>query len=163
MKSGREAAKEALLEAAQAAVDDSRRKADEAAARRRRSSRRRAAWSVWAVLLIGSAYLLVIRPSWYLTPPPPPESAEIQDASARLVLVREAARVNEYLAANGRLPSTLAEAGSMTRGVGYEVRDDGTYLLQASMEAGRTIALSSTDSVETFLGSSVRVVSSRGR
>jgi hypothetical protein len=151
--------KAALLEAAQAAVQDVRQK--EAATRERRHSSRVVLLIAAGALFALSIYLLAVRPDWFFTPPPPGESMEIQDASVRLMLAREAERVRQFAAANGRLPVSLAEAGSPVSGVEYERADNG-FVLRTHF-AGDTLALRSTDSLPQFLGNSVRTINDRVR
>ena len=159
---GREAQKQALLDAAQAAVADAKEKA---AQRRRRPTSRttRTFFAVVSVLLFGSGvYLLAVRPAWFFTPPAPPETVAIQEASLRLSLVRETDRVKRYRAQHGRLPGSLEDAGSPVKGLTYEKQTDSTFRLIATFGDG-TIGFSSTDSVATFLGNSLKVIASRGR
>lgn len=152
--------KEALLEAAQAALEDARRKA--ALPGRRRGTGVRTFLLGAGIVLFGlSVYILATRPAWFFTPPPPPEAPAIQEASIRLMLVREAARVRLFQLRNGRLPGTLAEAGSPMRQLAYDT-SDGTFRLAAQLGA-RTIRLSPTDSLAAFLGQSFRTISTRGQ
>ena len=154
--------KKALLDAAQDAVQD----AHEKAAQRRGQARRN--WSRIVVTVLGLAifalgiYILAVRPSWFFTPPPPPESVQIQEASVRLMLVREASRVRQYRAAHGKYPATLAESGSPVSNVDYTVLGDSAFRLVTNW-GEETIGLSSSDSVGAFLGNSLKIIASRGR
>lgn len=159
---GREAQKQALLDAAQAAVADAKEKA---AQRRRRptSPGTKTFFTIVSIALFaGGIYLLAVRPAWFFTPPPPPETVAIQEASLRLTLVRETERVKRYRSQHRRLPGSLEEAGSPVKGLTYEKQSDSTFRLIATFGDG-TIGLSSTDSVSTFLGNSLKVIASRGR
>jgi len=157
-----EAQKRALLTAAQAAVAD----ANEKAALRRRSRTSQATKTVFLVvslLLFGvGIYLLAVRPAWFFTPPPTPETVAIQEASVRLSLVRESELVKRWRSQHGRLPSSLEQVGSPVRGLTYQKQSDSTFRLIATFGSS-TIGLSSTDSVGTFLGNSLKVIASRGR
>lgn len=154
--------KQALLDAAQAAVQDAH---DKAAQRRGRTSSHTSRIVV-TVLGLGifavGIYILAMRPTWFFTPPPPPESVQIQEASVRLMLVREASRVRQYKAAHGRLPATLVEAGSPVSNVDYTKHGDSTFRLVTAW-GEQTIGLASTDSVGPFLGNSLKIIASRGR
>lgn len=159
---GREAQKQALLDAAQAAVADAKEKA---AQRRRRPTgpTTRVFFTVVSILLFaGGIYLLAARPAWFFTAPPQPETVAIQEASLRLTLVRETERVKRYRAQHRRLPGSLEEAGSPVKGLTYEKQTDSTFRLIATFGDG-TIGFGSTDSVSTFLGNSLKVIASRGR
>ena len=154
--------KQALLDAAQDAVQDAHEKA---AARRGRQSTNT---SRIVVTLLGLAifavgiYILAIRPAWFFAPPPPPESVQIQEASVRLMLVREAGRVRQYRAEHGKLPATLQETGSPVTNVDFSVQGDSTFRL-VTRWGEQTIAFSSSDSVGAFLGNSLKTIVSRGR
>ena len=154
--------KQALLDAAQDAVHD----AHEKAAQRRGHTSSNTSRIVVTLLGLGifavGIYILAIRPAWFFTPPPAPESIQIQEASVRLMLVREASRVRSYKAAHGRLPATLVEAGSPVGNIDYTKQGDSTFRLVTTW-GEQTIGLSSTDSVGPFLGNSLKVIASRGR
>ena len=154
--------KQALLDAAQDALQDANEKA---AARRggRRSTSNRIVVTLLGLAAFGiGIYIVAIRPPWFFTPPPPAESVQIQEASVRLMLVREASRVRNYRAAHGKLPASLEEAGSEVGNVDYIAQGDSAFRLVTSW-GEQTIALSSSDSVGTFLGNSLKIIASRGR
>jgi hypothetical protein len=158
----REDQKLALLDAAQAAVQDAHEKA---ASRRGRASSNtsRIVVTVLGLAIFGVGfYILAMRPLWFFTPPPPPESVQIQEASVRLMLVREASRVRNYRAAHGKLPATLEEAGSTITTITYTVQGDSAFRLVTAW-GEKTLGLSSSDSVAPFLGNSLTVIASRGR
>jgi len=154
--------KQALLTAAEAAVQD----ANEKAANRRGQTSSNTSRIVVTVLGLGlfafGIYILAARPTWFFTPPPPPESVQIQEASVRLMLVREASRVRAYRSEHGKLPVTLADAGSAATTIDYTAQGDSTFRLSTPW-GERNIALSSTDSIGAFLGNSLKIIASRGR
>jgi hypothetical protein len=158
----REDQKLALLDAAQAAVQDAH---DKAANRRGITSSNTSRIVVTvlglAIFAVG-IYILAMRPTWFFTPPPPPESIQIQEASVRLMLVREASRVRRYRSEHGKLPETLQDAGSTINTISYTAQGDSAFRLVTSW-GEKTIGLSSSDSVGTFLGNSLKVIASRGR
>jgi hypothetical protein len=154
--------KRALLDAAHAAVADAHAKA---ALPKRRDAIRvfRTVMIAGSLVVTGfGVYLLAARPAWFITPPPPAPPVEVQEASLRLTLVREANRVREFRDKNGRLPATLSETGSPVAGLGYERRGDSLFVLRAPFGAG-TVEFLSTDSVSTFLGRSLGVIAVRSR
>lgn len=153
--------KEALLNAAQAAVHEAKRKAASERRQTRHSSRVVLLVAAGA-LFASSVYLLAVRPAWFFTPPLPPDPPEVREASLRLTLAREAERVRRFHVARGRLPGTLAEAGGAVKGLDYEVRPDGTFAVRAPLGAG-TLELRSTDRVDRFLDDSWQVIMNRGR
>jgi hypothetical protein len=156
-----DARKQALLEAAQAAVSDVRSRQE-----RGRSGRSSTAASRRTLLALGltlfgvGVYLIAARPAWFFIPPAPTETVEIRDASFRLTMVREAELIRRFQAAEGRLPATLAEAGSQVQGVEYAPAPDGTFTLRATV-AGEVLAYSSNDSATVFLGDSFGRILSR--
>jgi hypothetical protein len=87
---------------------------------------------------------------------------QIQEASVRLMLVREASRVRQYRVAHGKYPATLTEAGSPVSNVDYTIQGDSAFRLVTTW-GEETIGLSSTDSVGSFLGNSLKIIASRGR
>src|SRR5262245_23184910 len=124
--------KQALLDAAQDAVQDAHEKAAARRGRRSSNTSRIVVTVLGLALFAAGIYLLVARPAWFFTPPPPPESVQIQEASVRLMLVREASRVRQYRAAHGKLPATLQEAGSPVSDVDYITQGDSTFRLMTS-------------------------------
>ena len=154
--------KTSLLEAAQAVVKDrEERSAAERDARMHPKVRRRLS----VMTLVGSLgfLLVVLQPSWLAGPTkPPPETPAIAAASIRLVMLRERQRILDFIRTTGRLPATLAEAGSDVPGLGYEPGESQTFKLFA--ESGDSVVLLlSTDSMQTFLGNSLQVIKNRGK
>src|SRR5262245_1039567 len=158
----REDQKRALLDAAQAAVQDANEKAAQRSGRAATNTSRILVTVLGLAVFAAGIYILVSRPTWFFTPPPPPESVQIQEASVRLMLVREASRVRQYRAAHGRYPASLSDAGSTVDNVDYNTQGDSVFSLVTSW-GEQTIRLSSSDSVGTFLGNSLKIIASRGR
>jgi hypothetical protein len=153
--------KRELLVAAQAAVADARSRA--AVTPRPPTS------PLWRGVILGSGGLaglvglavILLQPTWLAPPPPPPDPPAIRDASVRLTLVREAGRIEQYRLANGRLPTTPAEAGSPVEGLEYERSGDTLYTLSLA-SGGAMVTFGSRDSVGIFLGASLELVTRRG-
>src|SRR5512141_2018302 len=86
-----------------------------------------------ALLRLANAVLAVVMAFWLLFAPPDwlPQSArdrrspEQHELGVRLLLAAEAARVNAYLDAEGKLPESLADVGGDARSVRYVVTGDG--------------------------------------
>jgi len=154
--------KQALLNAAQAAVQDANEKAANRRGRTSSNTSRIVVTALGLGIFAVGIYILAMRPTWFFTPPPPPESVQIQEASVRLMLVREASRIRTYRASHGKLPATLAEAGSIITTINYTAQGDTAFRLVTSW-GENTISLSSADSVGTFLGNSLKIIASRGR
>lgn len=152
--------KEALYEAALAAVEDAQRRPG----RSPRGSGRgvRVAWGLAAAAALFAGYLLIARPAWFLTPPPASESPQIQEASIRLMLVREAGRIRTLTEQTGRAPTDRAGTGTALTDLRYERLSDTTFLLALPFGTGE-IVFRSTDSVATFLGSSLTTITDRTR
>jgi hypothetical protein len=151
-----------LLNAAQAAVSEAEERSASRRGRRRNSRFGRIAFATIAGLVVGgSGYILSARPAWFFTPDPEPPPLEIQDASVRLMLVREAERIRQYQTANGQLPDSLAEAGSMVTGVRYTRVDDSTFRLSAAVGSTQ-IGFQSDDSPDGFLGNALKIINRRG-
>ena len=154
--------KQALLDAAQAAVQDAH---DKAAQRRGRASSNTSRIVV-TVLGLGifavGIYILAARPVWFFTPPAAPESVQIQEASVRLMLVREASRIRRYRAEHGKMPASLAETGSPITTVMFTAQGDSAFRLMTAW-GEQTLTLTSADSVGPFIGNSLKIIASRGR
>lgn len=148
------ARKEALLQAAEAAVGQARPRHGGPAVRQTR-------WGVvgWGLLLLAVliGWLVRTRPEWVFAPPPIVEAPEITAASMRLALVRERQRVHRYREQHGRLPATLAEAGGTIPNIEIAASPDGSYLLRA-VEGHAVLELHSSEDIETFLGNSLQVI-----
>ena len=148
-----------LLEAARAVVQDRNEKV--AAARMQPAVRKRV--SFLSLLSLAGLLLILVRPSWLAGPKaPPPESPAIREASVRLSMLRERQRVADFAKQTGRLPASLAEAGSTAPGLGYEALPDQQFRIFA--QAGDSLlVLRSTDLMSHFLGNSLREIKNRGR
>jgi hypothetical protein len=148
-----------LLEAARAVIKDR----DEKARRARMKPEERRRVSLLTLLSLAGLVLVLLRPSWLAGPKAlPPESPAIVEASMRLSMLREWQRVSDFAKQTGRLPASLAEAGSTTPGIGYEALPEQHFRLFA--QAGDSLlVLSSTDSISHFLGNSLREIKNRGR
>lgn len=151
-----------LLEAARAVVKDGQSKADQQAAARMHPAVRKRV-SILTLLGLAGMLLVVVRPNWLAGPQGlPAQSPAIVEASLRLSLLRERQRVSDFTRQWGRLPSSLAEAGSVAPGIGYEALPEQHFRLFA--QAGDSLlVLRSTDSMSHFLGNSLREIKNRGR
>jgi hypothetical protein len=148
-----------LLEAARAVIKDGHEKARRA--RLQPEERRRVGFMT--VLSVAGLVLVLLQPSWLAGPDAlPPETPAIVEASMRLSMIRELQRVSDFEKHTGRLPTSLAEAGSSVPGLGYEALPEQHFRLFA--QAGDSLlVLRSTDSISRFLGNSLREIKNRGR
>lgn len=148
-----------LLEAARAVVKDRNEKV--AAARLQPAVRKRV--SFLTLLSLAGLLLILVQPSWLAGPKATPaESPAIREASLRLSMLRERQRVTDFAKRTGRLPTSLAEAGSSAPGLGYEELAEQQFRLFG--QAGDSLlVLRSTDSMAHFLGNSLREIKNRGR
>jgi hypothetical protein len=151
-----------LLDAARAVIKDRNEKAEQLAASRMHPAVRRRV-SILTVVGFAGAILLLLQPTWLAGPDAPPvETPAIVEASLRLSMLRERQRVTDFALKQGRLPTSLAEAGSTAPGLGYEALPEQTFRLFA--QAGDSLlVLSSTDSMSHFLGNSLKEIKNRGR
>ena len=151
-----------LLEAAKAVVQERNEKAGQAAARRMQPEVRKRV-GVLSLLALGGLALLVLQPGWLAGPKRlPPESAAVAEASVRLSMLREQQRVADFLQRNGRLPTTLSEAGVTVPGLGYEALPQQEFRLFAQVGES-LLVLRSSDSMTLFLGNSLKEIKNRGR
>lgn len=151
-----------LLEAARAVVKDRNEKAEQVASAQLNPTVRKRV-SVLTLLGLVGVVLLLVQPTWLAGPAaPPPESPAIVEASLRLSMLRERQRVADFARLQGRLPTSLAEAGSTAPGIGYEALPEQNFRLFA--QAGETLlVLGATDSMSHFLGNSLKDIKNRGR
>lgn len=151
-----------LLEAARAVVKDRHDKAEQIGAARMHPGVRQRVGFLSLLSLVG-LLLLLVRPAWLAGPKAPPaESPAIVEASLRLSMLRERQRVADFARQNGRLPTSLAEAGSTAPGIGYEALPAQHFRLFA--QAGESLlVLRSTDAMSHFLGNSLREIKNRGQ
>ncbi|MFN2315499.1 MAG: hypothetical protein ABR551_10705 [Gemmatimonadales bacterium] len=148
------ARKEDLLQAAEAAVGQDRSRVGGQEGTQTR-------WGIigWGLVLLAvlTGWLFGTRPEWVFTPPLAAEAPEVTAASMRLALVRERQRVERYREQHGRLPATLAEAGSTLPNIDIAASPNGSYLLRA-VEGPTALELHSSESIEAFLGNSLQVI-----
>ncbi len=101
-----------------------------------------------AVLL---AWLWIARPAAVFAPGTPAiQSAEQREAIARFALYLERARVDQFVAERGRMPTTLAEAGEVEAGVQYhpEGRDFTLDIRDCAIQ----LRLTNRMNADSFLG-----------
>jgi hypothetical protein len=112
------------------------------------------------IILAAGVYVAVEQPTWLFPPPPPVESQETQEASLRIGLATTMQRIERFRLAQGRLPRTLAEAGSSPAGITYDMREGDRYTLRGTNGPVR-LTLNSEDSLPIFVGNSFRVLAAR--
>jgi hypothetical protein len=159
--------KKALLEAFDSVI---RTQADERETQRLEAEARRAArarsrpvlWACAAILLFVSGYLYVEQPEWVFPTRAAPESMAVKEASLRIALANTAQHLERYRQRNGRLPSTLNEAGAHGDGLGYDRIDDARWRL-TGQNGGVRLVLASADPLAKFVGNSFEIISRRGR
>jgi len=143
--------KSVLYEAAVRAVQD-RAQAAKAKTDQPPRKRRRTLAPVLALIGLGGAVLLLLRPAWLAGPTSiPPETPAVSAASLRVVLVRERDLVLRYLRRTGSLPATLEAAGGAA---GFDFIRHGNEFSLTGHAGDSVITIHSSDSVVTFLGDS---------
>jgi len=107
----------------------------DAAAKARAPGKKQPRWLLPLGINLGvfAAYLLVWQPPWvvinYIAPPPTEERVELANNAMYMALNRiEGYRIN-----NGRLPSTLEEAGVTQAGLDYTLQGASNYVLIAEV------------------------------
>jgi hypothetical protein len=149
---------ELLTSALQDAVKDRQQTDAEARnARRDREKRRNPAYA-WATVLVGGAllaYLWTARPAWvFVTAEAPAMTAEEEEATLRFALYLERNRIDAFQQREGRLPTSLDEAGPVETGVDY-LREGSSFALEGRRGALQ-LRLSAAMDSDSFLGSSLQ-------
>lgn len=147
----------ALAESLQEAMDHPRRRATDIkatieTARVETSQRRRrlvlvALVGTWGVL----GWLWLAQPDWAFNPPLGivAEAEFSEEEGLRYGMYLQAARIQEFTAEFGRLPTSIAEAGEAEEGLQYEVTGNRWKLLGTLGD--RTVELTSEMSADSFL------------
>jgi hypothetical protein len=151
-----------LLDAARAVVKDrSERASQERFTRLQPAVRKRV--GILTLLSVVGLGLLVLRPEWLVGPKAvPQETPAVAEASLRLGLLRERQRIVDFIRLNGRLPTSLTEAGVTLTGLGFEAEEAQGFRLYAQV-GDSLLVLHSRDSMSGFLGSSLQDIKNRGR
>ncbi len=155
--------KSTLYDAALAAVQDQNEKNAEEARARAAAKGRGLRIGVFALIGLTGLVVLLLSPDWLTGPKAlPPEPPTVAAASLRLSMLRERQRVVDYGRQHGRLPESSSEAGITLAGISYA--REGLEGFTLSAQAGDSvIVLRSSDSLSTFLGSSLMRLRARGR
>jgi hypothetical protein len=110
-------------------------------------------------LLATGAYVWVEQPIWLFPPPPLVESEQTQEASLRIGMATAAQRIERFRLVKGRLPATLAEAGSAPTGIRYERQDD-HYVIYGT-NGPIALTLDSGEPLAKFVGTSFQTLARR--
>ena len=97
-------------------------------------------------------WLWIARPAAVFAPDPAaPLTPAAAEARTRFALYLERARVDAYRQSNGRLPTSLEQAGSVEEDVTFRVTDGGGYVLE-SRASGTLLQLTDRMNSDSFLG-----------
>jgi hypothetical protein len=155
--------KSSLYQAAKAAVQDQNEKIAEEARARAGAKGRGIRIGVLALIGVAGLVVLLLNPEWLTGPKAlPTEPPAIVAAALRLSLLRERQRVVDYGRQNGRLPVSSYEAGITLAGISYAREGPDGFALSAQ-SGDSVIVLRSSDSMSSFLGSSLLTLRDRGR
>lgn len=103
-----------------------------------------------ALAVFAAGWLFLSPPEWLPQRTPDLRSDEQRALGLRVVLALEAARVNSYRDAEGRLPQSLAVAGGDARNVRYAIVDATRYTLSTS-DGAASASYQSTTPLQTLL------------
>jgi len=153
--------KQDLLEAAQAAIASKSGFGLPSGGGRGASATR---WAmVWTGLTLAGAcagYVAGVQPDWAFPNKPVAESPELTVASMRLSLVRERQRVEAFRQREGRLPTSLTEAGGTATNIEMVAQPGNGYLLR-TVQNGTALELRSSEPLDAFLGNSLQLILNR--
>ena len=143
---------ERRLERAEALAAVMRREAEKAIAQRQARPKRFTMGPGFLFVVAGlNAYVWFGAPAWLHPAPPPPIPMEQLDSSLRLTMYVQSQRIEAFRIENGRLPTTLEEAGSPLAGMEYTILSDTIYEIQGVGDDIQ-LTLQSTDSMALFMG-----------
>ena len=110
-------------------------------------------------LLIVTTVAYATRSEWVFGASPSAGTIERREAYQRYAMFLVANRLEHFRdSTEGRLPQTLLEVGEDWASIGYTVvdRENGTYELHGTGVYAEPIRYRSTETLERFLGGSVR-------
>jgi hypothetical protein len=117
-------------------------------------------WVLFAVLSVISAYVWIGSPEWLESGPAPVPPA-LAEAGLRMEVFEHALLVNDYLAASGRLPRDLSEAGIGETNVAYARVDEVRYRLELTGPLG-SVQYDSDEPLDVFVGDALQVIRQGG-
>jgi hypothetical protein len=153
--------KEALLEAAQAAIADHRNRPPVPPGGQPRGGTGRFLFRLVLVGLIATgAGVLALQPVWLTGPTLAAEDPTIRAASATLSLVDVISKIEAFTTLQGRLPTQLSDVGVQNAAIRYRIIGEAGF--EVSFTAGdTTVALRSTDSLKPRMVEAIRVLQGR--
>jgi len=156
--------KQALLEAFDSVL---KTQAEERLAARREAEARRNTGRIRPSILVLAVfsiflctYLYIERPGWLFPGAGPIESVAIKEASLRIGMANVAQHIERYRQQNGKVPRTLAEAGTQIQGMTYAPVDSTGWRLLGT-HGGIELTLDSGEPLPKFLRNSFEVIARR--
>ena len=144
-----------LVEALQAVADSQRAEAAETQRRQQpppRNGTHPATIFIGILAACVLGWLWIARPAAVFAPDPAaPLTPAAAEARTRFALYLERSRVDAYRRSNGRLPTSLEQAGSVEEDVTFRVTDGGGYVLE-SRASGTLLQLTDRMNSDSFLG-----------
>ncbi|MBI2797423.1 MAG: hypothetical protein HYX65_12050 [Gemmatimonadetes bacterium] len=107
-----------------------------------------------AGLLVGVAVAVWAVQLWIWRPPAIERSPRERDASLRFAMALQVARIEDFRAARGRLPTTLSEVAEVYEGMRY-VRIDSLRYRLVGADSNLVVTFQSDSSLRALLGSSL--------
>lgn len=99
----------------------------------------------------GLAYTWIAKPAWLFPKDPWADmTPQAKEHELRFAIYLERERVLDFRKQNGRLPSTLAEAGPLEQGVEYVVTGDSTFVISGEIN-GVQLRLAENEPAEELL------------
>lgn len=153
--------KEALLEAAQAAIKDQRNRPPAGLRPPPTPGVGRQVFrGVLVVLIAAGAVMVAVRPPWLSGPSMPAETPTIRAASATLSLVDAISKVEAHFTAKGTLPARLTDVGVPNSGIRYKILDTSAFEVSLATP-DTTIVLRSTDGIKARTIDAIRTLQGR--
>jgi hypothetical protein len=113
-----------------------------------------------AILALAGGYVAVEQPTWLFPPPVHADTREEREAGLRIGMATAVQQIERYRQEQGRLPSTLSEAGSTMPGITYTQTGRSSYLVRG-INGPVELSYRSSEPLRDFVGDSYALLARR--
>lgn len=125
------------------------------AAKAKTAPKQQPKWMLPVGLNLGllAVYLLIAPPSWVVVNPIAPPPPEQQVEGLRTAIYFASSRIESFRIQNGRLPTSLVEAGVASEDIDYTPQSDSTYVLSSVIGDQAVVLNTAVQSPGQWIGS----------